>query len=592
MKQNVHFSTWFRPISFALSNILKIKKSYCIIAFTLNLIDTILPLINVFMLKKVIADLAENKDFNHAIYLAVVIFAVNLILKELQVLISWKEEIQYMEVLDEFAVNNGKKVMEVDFSCLEDVNKLNQISNIYQTQHITGKVVQGLSALICSCIGFLGCAAVIATLHPIFLLILFLAVIITSYINSITMRESNKIAQEEAFSNRQGDYLGKITMDNVTGKEIRTFKLQQYFIDKINSNNLLKLSFNIKRSKVVMKSSFITIIINVLQTAIMYAYISYRYIAGAISISGFSMYLGMATYFSRNMLKITDAFFSIADQYEMLEKYFGYHQLPTTLRDTSKEGINIPKEIEKIEFRNVWFKYPGAKEYVLENINFTMKKGETFSIIGENGAGKTTLIKLLSRLYSPSNGEIYINGININEFPYDDYMLLISSVFQDYKLFAFTIKENMDCAREKEDEEVWKALERAGVKDKIRSLPEGLNSHLFKGKGWDGVELSGGESQKLAIARAYLKNSPLVILDEPTAAVDPIAEYNIYKNFHELVRGKNAIFISHRMSSAKFSDKVLFISHKTIHEMGSHAELIKLHGEYENMYQMQAQYYK
>lgn len=592
MNKKIDILAWYKTVMFAVSNVMKIKKTYCFLYGGFALINTILPFFDVFMIKKIIFYMTEVKNFDNAFKFAIIMFTGNLLLKELQIFISWRENISYMEILDEIAVINGKKVMEIDYGCLEDADSLDKMSNIYQTQHVTGKVIQNLCSLICACIGLIGSAAVIATLNPLFLIILTLFVFITAYSNSIAMRKTNRINLESALERRKGEYLEKITLDSGVGKEIRIFTAYNYFTQKIKQNNIKKLAFEAIKSRIMINTSIITVIVNAVQTIGMYAYMSYRYILGAISISDFSMYLGMVSNFSKCIFDISTSFFNIFDQYEMLEKYEEYHKLPQTLRTSSKRDMKVPDKAAVIEFKNVWFKYPGADNYSLERINFVMNKGETISVIGENGAGKTTLIKLLCRLYDPTIGDIFLNGINIKEFPYDDYMQFISTVFQDYKLFAFTIKENMDCEGEKCNEDIIKALKEVGVFDKVDSLKEGLYSHLYKGKGWDGYELSGGENQKLAIARAYLKESSLVILDEPTAAIDPLAEYNIYKCFHELVKGKNAIYISHRMSSAKFSDRILFISNKTITESGSHEELMLLQGAYSRMYEMQARYYK
>ena len=592
MSKKIDLFAWWKTVTFAVSNVMKISRKYCILYGSCELINTILPFINVFIIKRIILDMAELRNYNDAVKYAVIMFLANIFLKELQIYISWREDINYMEMLDEIAVINGKKVMQIDYKCLENAEYLDKISNIYKTQHITGKVIQNLCSLICACIGLAGSAAIIVTLQPLFILILVLFVAVTSLTNSKAMRKVNKIDLESAPERRKGEYLEKITLDSSAGKEIRIFSAQKYFTNKINKNNERKMIFEGHKKKTMMGADIVTVIVSAIETAGMYAYMSYEYYLGVISISSFSMYLGMAANFSSCILKISASFLNIFDQYEMLQKYNEYHKLPEKLRHSCKNGIKIPTKIQLIEFKNVWFKYPGAREYTLKNINFTMHEGETISIIGENGAGKTTLIKLLCRLYDPTIGDIFINHINIKEFSYDDYMRFISTVFQDYKLFAFTIGENIDCDSKREKKDIIDALGKIGILKKIKSLEKGLDTHLYKGKGWDGCEMSGGESQKLAIVRAYLKNSPFVILDEPTAAVDPLAEYNIYKCFYEVVKGKNAIYISHRMSSAKFSDRIMFISSKTITEAGSHEELMKLQGSYAKMYHIQAQYYK
>lgn len=225
----------------------------------------------------------------------------------------------------------------------------------------------------------------------------------------------------------------------------------------------------------------------------------------------------------------------------------------------------------------------------------SIRKGEHLSVVGLNGAGKTTLIKLLCRLYDPTEGEILMDGVNIRKYDYRDYMATFAPVFQDFKLFAFSIQENLllkDAFTEEEEGKANLTLKKVGLKQKIESFKNRINTVLFKQFDEDGIEPSGGEQQKIAIARALIKDAPVVILDEPTAALDPIAEYEIYRQFEELVMGKTAIYISHRLSSCQFCDKIVVFSEGSVKEYGTHAELVnKANGIYAKMFAAQAQYY-
>uniref|UniRef100_UPI0030795D70 ABC transporter ATP-binding protein n=1 Tax=Zhenhengia sp. TaxID=2944208 RepID=UPI0030795D70 len=243
------------------------------------------------------------------------------------------------------------------------------------------------------------------------------------------------------------------------------------------------------------------------------------------------------------------------------------------------------------EFKNVWFKYPQAEDYTLKDVSLTLNSREKMSIVGQNGAGKTTFIKLLCRLYEPEKGEILINGVNVKEYAFDEYTKLLSVVFQDYKLFSFTIKENMSFNQACNEEELEIALQKSGVRDKVASLDKGVETSLYKNFDKEGTELSGGEMQKLAIARAIYKNAPIVVLDEPTAALDPYAEYEIYAKFNELVKNKTAIYISHRLSSCRFCDKIAVFDKGRLIEQGTHTELKEQDGKYAQMWKAQAQYY-
>lgn len=244
-------------------------------------------------------------------------------------------------------------------------------------------------------------------------------------------------------------------------------------------------------------------------------------------------------------------------------------------------------------FKNVSFTYPYQTKPALKNINLTIRDKERLSIVGENGSGKTTLVKLLLRLYEPTQGRILLNGTDIRELDYKDYLKQFATVFQDFKLFAFRILDNITslAGQEPDWEGVKRSLDKAGLRSKIEALDKGVETYLFKIYEDGGIELSGGEAQKLAIARALYKDAPVVILDEPTAALDPKAEYDIYTRFLSMVDEKTSVFISHRLSSTKFCDRIVVLRDGQIVEMGSHAQLLAQNGYYAGLFHLQAQFY-
>ena len=252
----------------------------------------------------------------------------------------------------------------------------------------------------------------------------------------------------------------------------------------------------------------------------------------------------------------------------------------------------VKGETHKIEFRDVSFAYPGTEKKILDHINITIEPGEHLSIVGLNGAGKTTFIKLLCRLYDPTGGVILLDGVDIREYDYADYMSQFAPVFQDFKLFCVSLKENITL-QEKDDTDLSELLKLVELDGFAGKLKKGTDTCIYKFFDEEGVEPSGGEQQKMAIARALYKQSPIVILDEPTAALDPIAEYEIYRQFHTLVGGKTAFYISHRLSSCKFCDKIAVFSEGKIAEYGNHEELAAIpNGIYAEMFEAQAQYYR
>jgi ATP-binding cassette subfamily B protein len=240
----------------------------------------------------------------------------------------------------------------------------------------------------------------------------------------------------------------------------------------------------------------------------------------------------------------------------------------------------------------VSFRYPGSDTYALKHLNFRFKLGTKLAVVGMNGSGKSTMIKLLCRLYDPTEGEILLNGINIQKYDYDEYLSLFSVVFQDFQLFSFTLGENVAASRSYDRDKAQRCLEEAGFGERLSQLPNGLDTYLNQDFDKSGVEMSGGEAQKIALARALYKDAPFVVLDEPTATLDPLAEYEIYTRFNDMVGSKTAVYISHRLSSCRFCDEIAVFQGGALVQYGSHAELLKDHnGQYYALWTAQAQYY-
>lgn len=263
------------------------------------------------------------------------------------------------------------------------------------------------------------------------------------------------------------------------------------------------------------------------------------------------------------------------------EKYMG--TIPTEKRDDNEY---------EFEFKHVYFKYPGSEQYVLRDINLKWRIGEKMALVGRNGSGKSTLVKLLCRLYDPTEGNITLNGIDIKKYNYDEYMALFSVVFQDSKLFSFSIAENVAADMDYDPSRAEDCVRRAGLSERLDNMPEGIKTFLYKDFDENGVEISGGEAQKLCLARAVYKGSPFIVLDEPTAALDPISEHDVYTNFNSIVGTRTAVYISHRLSSCKFCDDITVLDKGEIAERGSHESLLSAGGVYAKMWAAQAEYYK
>lgn len=388
--------------------------------------------------------------------------------------------------------------------------------------------------------------------------------------------------------NAEGMYMGAVIANESNAKDFRLYGLQDYWLGK-SKNGKIGRSFTEYGIFVGRNRAKFSFVVQLLAGYI-YIYVSVMAMSGSISTGDVLMYAGaiitMMTSVQDAILKYNE----IAYNNEYLKLYEEFIKRPNMHYDGT---LPIEKRDDKryeLSFYNVSFKYPGSDKYILKDINMTFNIGEKLALVGLNGAGKTTLIKLLLRLYEPTEGEIRLNGIDIGKYDYDEYVQIFSVVFQDFGIFDFPLDENIAASEDVDSARVKKVINQVGLTELVNSLPDKERTLLYHENG-DGVALSGGEAQKVAIARALYKDAPFVILDEPTAALDPIAEAEIYENFDTLVGDKTAIYISHRMSSCKFCDRIVVINNGRIEEEGSHDSLMEKNGLYAKMYNTQANYY-
>lgn len=314
---------------------------------------------------------------------------------------------------------------------------------------------------------------------------------------------------------------------------------------------------------------------------------------GAFGMGTATQYIGAITALAAGISDLAKGYGDVRINVEFLKPVFEYLELPDSMYQGSLTTEKRTDRKYEVEFRDVSFKYPTASEYALRHVSMKFNIGERLAIVGMNGSGKTTFIKLLCRLYDPTEGQILLNGIDIRKYRYDEYMQIFSVVFQDFRLLALPLGENIATGCKYDERKVLDCLEKAGYGERLRSMPEGLHTYLYHEYTKEGVEISGGEAQKIAIARALYKDAPFIILDEPTAALDPLAEYEIYTRFNEIVEDKTAIYISHRLSSCRFCDTIAVFDQGTIVQRGNHEALVAdTSGKYYELWNAQAQYYQ
>ncbi len=486
------------------------------------------------------------------------------------------------------------RCMEIDFALTENKECLDQINKAREGKDWSGGIhgiAKAFFAIIQNVIKVCGVVTVLAISAPWLLLIIGVLLTISTLINAKKNKIEVKYFSDLANTNRVLHYVSFEIEDIRFGKDVRLFGAAGTLIKRAEQQMQRLNMFYKKNEDECYPLEILDVVVGALRDFGTYLYLGALAIFGYITIGVYSQLTTSGGVLNSSLQGAIYGFQDIVKRCNYGYEIVKLMDYPPMLEKGSKavENLNKPHEIE---FRNVSFHYPNTKVQVLKNVSIKIRAGERLSVVGLNGAGKTTFIKLLCRLYDCDEGEILLDGVNIKEYEYDEYMKLFSVVFQDFRLLSFSAKDNILLGKEDSDESVDEMFRKVGLLDKVNSLPKGRDTMMFRQFDRDGVQLSGGEQQKMAIARALYKDAPVVILDEPTAALDPVAEYEIYCKFNELVSDKSAIYISHRLSSCKFCDRIAVFSEGTIKELGTHEQLVhKENGIYAEMFAAQAQYY-
>ena len=432
----------------------------------------------------------------------------------------------------------------------------------------------------------------VSTLHPLIFLMLVVMAVVHFFAKKPLVRLQHKLNIDMVANDRKFNYVTRISNDFENAKEVRLYDMSPW-INEI-SDDCLKTHRHL-HSRIQWRAFLtgsINNFLNLLRDAFAYIYLIIMFSKNAITVGDFTMYFSAITSLSGTLTGLSEKITELT-KYDLKIKDIRKTEKMPSSRNRGK-GISAPKENIEIEFRNVSFRYPNAENDTIKNISFKIKAGEKLALVGVNGAGKTTIVKLLCGLYLPTEGEILLNSHPINDYNIYEYYSLFSAVFQDISLMPYSIAENIAATTEKDEidfEKVKNSIEIAGLKERVDALPLGVDTPFNKNINEDAVDFSGGEKQKLALARAIYLDRPMLILDEPTAALDPIAENEMYMKFNEISRGQTAMFISHRLASTRFCDRIIHLENGEIIENGTHDELIAANGKYSMMYGLQSKYY-
>lgn len=488
------------------------------------------------------------------------------------------------------AFNKNLNTDYINIESLEGREKNKRALEFYKSHQSTSTIfIEICNQMIVCIVGVIASIILIYKINIIMIAIILATCICEFFLLKYLNKKENGVKNDRSKLFVKFDYYYSLSKDLTVAKDIKLYGFSDYFIYVIAKLvNEIEV-INSKYVHQIGKVSVTRALLNLIRELVAYAYLTYLVCSSRLSVSDFIFYFGVITGFSNWIMNFVSCYANVEKCCNDCRAFRTFIEAEDEIDKNTIANFN---EIESIEFKNVYFTYPSADESTINNMSFKVNKGDNIAIVGENGAGKTTAIKLLCGLYYPSEGEILINGKSSKDFSKKSYFDLFSVVFQDYNFMPMSIAENICATFDYDKERLYFAFEKAGIAEKINNLPKKAHTMMVKDVYKNAVDFSGGEKQKLLLAKAIYKNAPILILDEPTAALDPIAENELYLKYNEITDNKISFFISHRLSSTRFCDRILFIKNGAIAESGTHDELMALKGAYYRMYQIQSYYYK
>ena len=582
----------------AMKKLARLDASFVFFIFAVVPVAVAIPLFTSFFSKTIIDEIGEGKSFEELAVTVTVFIGGLFILTMLQQFIETRCQGRryypttvYQDEMDRF------ESYEMDFEGSEK-QTFKEISGYAWGDACQGNCAmeylwEDVSGALKNLLGIVTFASFLVVLNPVIFLVTAVTSTLTYLTTSWQPKYFEKHKKEWEKEERKKNYLQGLSDDFSNAKDIKLYGMEGWINKMMRDYQAYLLMWNKRCSLRGFLASALAGVMTFVQNGVVYFVLIGMLLAGKISVGDFVFFFGLAGSIAGYLQGIITDIAKLgvrADKIAYYRDFFGYEN-----HFNHGAGSALPKEAVKIELKDVWYKYEGAEDYTLKGVNLTIDAGESLALVGINGAGKTTLVKLICGMYVPTKGEILINGKQISDYNIEEYYSMISAVFQEIKAVAFTIFEfvaSVDMERKNAREDAVAAMKAAGIWEKIESLPNGMDTHLQKGVYEDGVDLSGGELQKLVLARAIYKNGSILVLDEPTAALDPIAENNLYLKYRELTKGKTSVYISHRFASTRFCDRIVLLGDGVVQESGSHDELMKLDGQYAYMFGVQSKYYK
>lgn len=581
----------FKTLTKFISLTFKLRPVFYLLSLFEALIQTSRLVFGLYATKLII-DSVMASQFEQTLWIAGALVLLQLLLNLLSKAFDQLRHTERNELVHRINQLIAESIMKFQYDKLEDPYYLDlreRAKFAYDNQGVAWQLLSLVTRFISIAIS-LASLGVVLFMFDIWLVVALGVVLILNFISfSLSNRTQISLTNQMIPVNRKFGYYLNTLLSPENAKDYRFSNMDELIHEKASAFTYEATGWIKNLFFTQGMFSWANDVINYLLMGFTYIYIAVKTIAGEVLLSDFIFYTGTVLSVSNELVNLVGAYAELKRNTEWIKPFFELLEVPQENHDDAHK-LSLER-IETIEFDDVSFKYPKTDTMILNHVSFKINKGEKISVVGLNGAGKTTLVKLLSRLYKPTSGKILINGIDIWEYKHHDYMEKLAAVFQDYKIFAYSITENI--AGKLDHEGAYDAASKVSLSQKIKSLPKGMESTYSKSLYQDGIELSGGEQQKIAIARALYKGSDLIILDEPTAALDPLAEAEIYEHFNELVKDKTAIYISHRMSSSVFCDKILVLNHGVVEDYLPHKQLMKKKESlYYKLFTTQAQNYQ
>lgn len=604
-----------RDIKSIIKLIYGISKSFLFLIIIRNLLEAVLPFVNIYFSYLILDAITTEVPKDILLTYVYKMVAVNLVIGLNLALFSRLVNIKVIYISLSLKAQIGKKGLTMDYEQLEQTESLERLYKAKEGSNSHGRINEfcenlgkflyhiltiGLSFFFLGSLfkteAIEGETTLIHFMNsPYLVVLLFAFYFVAIIVNFLFIKKANNRAysyfEENVDNNRKFIYILSLITNYQLGKDIRIYQMADAIKEEVEKVSI-PANIGMKRLGLHLgKYNGISAMVNQVVIFLTYLYIGIKAILGLTTIGNILKYVSSLLRLFTAISEIVNIFITLDIQRQYLIHYYKF----LMLENKKYEGtLPIEKRDDneyEIEFKNVTFCYPGSEEEILKDVSLKITIGKKMAIVGKNGAGKTTFIKLLCRLYDPAKGEILLNGINIKKYDYEEYQRIFSVVFQDFKLFSFEVGQNVAASADIDEAKVLDKLGQAGMAQRVNDMAAGIYTNLYQMKE-GGIEISGGEAQKIAIARALYKDSPLVILDEPTSALDPISEYEIYAKFNEMVLDKTSIYISHRMSSCRFCDNIIVFDKGKIIQTGDHNKLIQeKHGLYYALWSAQAKYY-